>query len=141
MIESIKSKISDRKFRIDSAIVAGTTGIGAAIGIEKNKLNAKDFDTAMFGEISEYSKQISQNCFNISDANEFAKRNQEATDIFLEKFNACYKLLKKYDTANLLLGITIGATVGVLGVILKSKIFKGKENVNSSNKKQLDIQS
>ena len=38
MIESIKSKISDRNFRINSAIIAGTAGIGTVIGIEKNKL-------------------------------------------------------------------------------------------------------
>ena len=31
MIESIKSKISERNFRINSAIIAGTTGIGTLV--------------------------------------------------------------------------------------------------------------
>lgn len=141
MIESIKSKISDRKFRINSAIIAGTAGIGTIVGVEKNKLNKMDLDTALTKEYGKYLEQIKENNSSIKDSVKLSEQNQLAKDIFNEKCTSGYELLSKTNKKNVLLGIAIGAAVGILGVILKTKIFKGKNNENSSDKKSLDIRS
>lgn len=141
MIENIKSKISDRKFQINSAIVAGTAGIGAVIGVEKNKLNKMDLDTILTKEYDKYLGQIKENNLTIKDSIKLSEQNQLALDIFNEKCKSGYEILSKINKINAILAITAGITVGVLGVILKSKIIKGKNNENNSNKKQLNMQS
>ncbi len=142
MIESIKSKISDRNFRINSAIIAGATGIGTLVGVEKNKLNKMELDTELTKEYGKYLEQIKENKINIKDTVELKAKNQEAKDKFNSLCDYCYNnLLKKTNKKNIILGVAIGAAVGILGVVLKSKIFKGKNNENSSVKKSLDIRS
>ena len=142
MIESIKSKISDRNFRVNSAIIAGATGIGTLVGIEKNKLNKIELDTELTKEYGKYLEQIKNNNSSIKDSIELAEKNQEAKDNFNSLCDYFYNdVLKKMNKKNIALGIIIGAAAGILGVILKNKIFKGKSDENNSNKKQLDIQS
>ena len=142
MIESIKSKISDRNFRINSAIIAGATGIGTLVGVEKNKLNKMELDTELTKEYGKYLEQIKENKINIKDTVELKAKNQEAKDKFNSLCDYCYNnILKKTNKKNIILGVAIGAAIGILGVILKSKIFKGKSNENSSDKKSLDIRS
>lgn len=141
MIESIKSKISERNSRINSAIIAGTTGIGTLVGIEKNKLNKMDLDTVLTEEYGKYLEQIKNNNSTIKDSVKLSEQNQIAKDIFNEKCRYGHELLSKTNKKNVLLGVAIGATVGILGVILKNKIFKGKNNENNSDKKSLDIRS
>ena len=103
MIESIKSKISERNFRINSAIIAGTTGIGTLVGIEKNKLNKMDLDTVLTEEYGKYLEQIKNNNSTIKDSVKLSEQNQIAKDIFNEKCRYGHEFLSKTNKKNVLL--------------------------------------
>ena len=143
MIETIKNKISDRNFKINSAIVAAGAAVGTVVGAEKNKLNKLELDTELTKEYSKYLSQVSENSSVIKNTVELAKKNQEAKDNFNTLCDYCYNtVLKNKNRINIVMGIAIGATIGLLGVMAKSKFLKGKINKDNSNKKQmLDIHS
>lgn len=141
MISNIKNKVLNRDFGINAAIVASTAAIGTRFGIQVNDSNKIEMDTKLTREFGKYLSKVGENQEKIKDIVELGKKNQEAKDEFNALCDKSYNvILKKTSRRNILVGMLCGIAVGVAGVVLKNKIFKGKKDADISNKKQLNAQ-